>query len=404
MASLSALLLLATLVPSWGVLSTGAQTTVERFTLDTKWRLQERSPDGTMIVVIDTGPTTVCTFAIPTGQEIACADLEDRQISMRAEDVAWAPDSRSFVFAEQGLTYLVDGDLWRFEARTGDLTNLTDDGVSGPLPLFSRGDTSEPFYVDVAPAWSPDGATIAFSRSTFTLGSDMTPSELWTLDVASGKQTVLARFDREVAGVLYYGMAWSSDGSAILVSVSHPDYTDERNGVWAVSAASGEATQLTGASAELDGHAPSILSISPAGNDLILEYPYHIHSADLTDDRSGFALLEIDTGDVTPIEVLAAHADAHAVPVGPTFAANGEYIVFAVRNLTAGEGSLIARHIESGAESTVATLPNGALPFTANPGEAIGIGADGTAFTRTELFEGYLVQLPDDLLPPSTSA
>ena len=214
---------------------------------------------------------------------------------------------------------------------------------------------------------------------------------------------MLARFDREVAGVLYYSTAWAPDGSVIYVSVSHPNYTDARNGVWAVRTASGEAAQLTGATAELDGHAPSVLSISPAGDALILEYPYHIHSAEPTDDRSRFALLEIDTRTVTPIEAPATNANSHAIPVSPAFSPNGEYIIFATRDLGATESALIARNIESGEDVVLATLPDRAMPLTVNPGEMIVIGADGKAFIRTELFEGYLVQLPDNLLT-STSA
>lgn len=61
----------------------------------------------------------------------------------------------------------------------------------------STGPSINPVVLDTYPAWSPDGRTIAFTRSS---------KEIWTLDVASGAMARLAD------GVL---PAWSPDGARL---------------------------------------------------------------------------------------------------------------------------------------------------------------------------------------------
>ena len=53
------------------------------------------------------------------------------------------------------------------DAVTGELTNVTEDGVNGRIPIF---DTDEveftELFIDVSPTWLPDSSGITFSRST----------------------------------------------------------------------------------------------------------------------------------------------------------------------------------------------------------------------------------------------
>src|SRR6478735_9623633 len=81
-------------------------------------RLITLSPDGTMVAGLQKETGALCTFAVPSGETVACADLDEQRIALREDDLRWSPDSQSIIFAEKAFIYLVDGDLWRFEAKT----------------------------------------------------------------------------------------------------------------------------------------------------------------------------------------------------------------------------------------------------------------------------------------------
>src|SRR5690606_15648635 len=124
---------------------------------------------------------------VPAGESVSCVELrtDDLDVTLDPASISWSPASDALVFAERSAQYLVDSDIWRFEIATGELTNLTDDGVGGGLPIISSEDDTEEFLVDLVPAWSPDGATIAFSRFTFG-ADDPIPTYVMLIDVASG--------------------------------------------------------------------------------------------------------------------------------------------------------------------------------------------------------------------------
>ena len=110
----------------------------ERFALPDADRILSLSPDGTMAVAIGGDRDTLCTYTVPAGDEVACADLAEHGIRLRPEDVAWSPDSHTLAFAENALQMFVDGDLWLMDAASGELTNLTDDGFEGGLPFLDE--------------------------------------------------------------------------------------------------------------------------------------------------------------------------------------------------------------------------------------------------------------------------
>ena len=63
-----------------------------------------------------------------------------------------------------------DSDLWVMDAQTGALTNLTDDGFDAGILLPKE--VRIRLFVDLAPAWTPDGQAITFSR-TLGIGGDL---------------------------------------------------------------------------------------------------------------------------------------------------------------------------------------------------------------------------------------
>ena len=367
------------------------------------WRVYALSPDGTMVIAAEPGAPELCTFAVPSGEEIACADLETADIALNPADIDWAPDSSGVVFAEMVFTYLQDGDLWFVDAQSGELENLTDDDFSGMLPFFDSESIDETIYADVSPAWSPDGSTIAFSRTTIDGGQEDTPSALWLLDVASGEARELALFDPTYPGALIWGMDWSPDSGTVYATAGFAGYRTEDNGVWAFDVESGEGEQLAGPSAEHEGASPSVLAVSPAGDALVISYPNFINAFPAA-EHSGYALLDLTTGDVTPIEPGEEMSGELAVSVGPNFAPDGETLIFGVRRPVDQDGFIVARNIDTGEETVLATTPEGEMPAIADPNIPVLISETGVVYVHLAIESGVILTLPDEMLAASDDA
>lgn len=366
-------------------------------------RLQTLSPDGSMIAATTLGGGDLCVFTVPDAEEIACTNLLELRINIDPASINWSPDGSALVFSERAAQFLVDSDIWLFELETSTLTNLTDDGVAGGLPsggggglLTIPGDALEdPFLVDLVPAWSTDGATIAFSRSILS-GAGDTPTSLMLLDAATGEVTEVAVFSETASFALPFKLAWSVGGNVIFASGNSTDPDDDLNGVWAFDVARGNFTKLAGASDAFNGAAPALAAVSPTGDALVISYPAFIWGTRTPEDGSGYALLDLIDGEVTPIEPAAAYAGDYSVIVGPNFSPNGTALVFGVRQPSQNAGFVIARDIETGNETVLAELPEGDFPIASDPMAPVQIGG-GMALVLTDLSTGVLIELPEEL-------
>ncbi len=365
-------------------------------------RLYALSPDGTMVIGAGQEDQSLCTFAVPSGETIACANLNERDINLREEDIRWSPNSHEVVFAERAFVYFKDGDIWTFDAQTGELTDLTDEGDVGKFSPIDRDEQTKDVYFDVSPAWSPDGSKIAFSRTTFAVDSDDTPNDLMTVDVATGEVATVANFDPTFPGALYFGMGWSPEGSTIYASAGYTDPGNPRNGVWAFDAGTGEGTQLAGPSDDVNGAFPALLAVSPAGDTLTVDYPAYLSQYGYSgeNDASGYGVLTLADSSVTLIDRPIDVTEYGFLTAGPNYAPDGKTLIYGVRGLDNESGLVLAQSIESGEQTVLVTLPDGEFPLTINPGVPIQIGANGTVFIQASLESGYLMTLPDSYLTP----
>jgi len=339
---------------------------------------------------------------VPSGETIVCANLNEHDINLREEDIRWSPNSHEVVFAERAFVYFQDGDIWTFDAQTGELTDLTDEGDVGKFSLLNRDEQTKDVYFDVAPTWSPDGPKIAFSRTTFPVDSDDTPNDLMTVDVATGEVATVAHFDPTFPGALYFGMGWSPDGGTIYASAGYSDPENPRSGVWAFDAGTGDGTQLAGPSNDVEGAFPALLAVSPAGDTLTVDYPAYLSQYGFGDgnDASGYGLLTLANSSVTMIERPVDLTEHGFLTAGPNYAPDGKTLIYGVRDIDHDIGLVLAQSIESGEVRVIATLPDGQAPTTINSGVPIQIGANGTVFIQTRLESGYLVALPGEYLTP----
>ena len=395
-------LLLTGILPVFAQEATPASEELTPYAPAEATRLYALSPDGTMVIGAGQGDQSLCTFAVPSGETIACADLNEHDINLREEDIRWSPNSHEVVFAERAFVYFRDGDIWTFDAQTGELTDLTDEGDIGKFSPIDRNDQTKDVYFDVAPAWSPDGSQIAFSRTTFPVGSDDTPNDLMTVDVATGEVTKVANFDPTFPGALYFGMGWSPDGGTIYASAGYSDPGNPRSGVWAFDAGTGEGTQLAGPSDEVEGAFPALLAVSPAGDTLTVDYPAYLSQYGFGggSEASGYGLLTLADSSVTLIERPVDLTEHGFLTAGPNYAPDGKTLIYGVRSLENDSGLVLMQSIESGDVTVLATLPDDQAPLTINPGVPVQIGANGTVFIQTSLESGYLLTLPDEYLTP----
>lgn len=267
------------------------------------------SPDGSSIAGVrsasdDRAGDELCTFDIETLDQRACTSVAGLGSPLRLEDVTWSPDGSMLAFTAHAFRTLMDGDLWLMDAMTGQVSNLDDDGFVGEIPFL--GDTTDGLVtVDVSPAFTPDGGSVTFSRSTFE-GTTRLGNDIATVSVEGGTPTRLTTVSDQV-GVAYFGMAWAPDGSMLAYSYASVDPDDRRNGIWVVAADGSRQRPLAGATDPRLG-APAVARMSPLGDRLLAWYPVATGRQEGADT---LALVDIDSGSVTPLRV-----DGDGPPIG----------------------------------------------------------------------------------------
>jgi Tol biopolymer transport system component len=150
-------------------------------------------------------------------------------------DPSFSPDGQSVVFSGNVGGLL---DLYVYDLRARRLRRLTEDA-----------------FAELQPAWSPDGRTIAFSTDRFTSRlEDLSFGDyrLALLDVASGAVRELPGFEN----AKNIDPQWSADGGSLYFVSDHNGVSN----VYRLEVASGRQTQVTNVDTGVSG----ITNLSPA--------------------------------------------------------------------------------------------------------------------------------------------
>lgn len=154
---------------------------------------------------------------------------------------SWSPDSTHVAAVGQPLGTQNDTDLWIMDAATAEWRNLTDDGYTEALSSAPPGVT-----IELQPAWSPDGETIAVESSTIAENGGWESTVLNLIDVESGERRVLplpGSTEGTQAGSTS-GINWSPDGSRLAVSLRHAELSPALDGLWLIDVTNGENQQI----------------------------------------------------------------------------------------------------------------------------------------------------------------
>ena len=186
----------------------------------------------------------LCVYAVPSLAPRSCSApgvyLGDNGPNHISGGVSWSADGESLVFADGLLQLLQDGDIWKLHAGTGELENLTDDQFHGEVP-FDIGE-SNPVYIDLQPAFSPTGESIAFSRTTFTTTERAVPSVV-QIDLNTSEIATVATLPSDPYHLIDGRILWSNDGSRVFFTTSGIDLS--ANALWSAKSDGTSLIQIT---------------------------------------------------------------------------------------------------------------------------------------------------------------
>jgi DNA-binding beta-propeller fold protein YncE len=292
------------------------------------------SPDGSRLAVWNWNreEPAICALDAATLAEQRCAPVPRGLIA--ADSVAWSPDGTRVAFTEEALRHGKDGDIWVADFEAGTATNLTDDGTEESL----RAPVGTP--IDVAPAWSPDGTEIVFSRSVREgedeEGEDIVYTSLYRIPAMGGEpREVVKVADRWL--VVYTGLRWLADGTILYSLDMYSD--DPANGVWTVAADGGEPRQILSAREELRVLWTLVVDVSAKGQALLLA------------DWNVYAVLDLATGEVTALTL----ASGEGRPGGAAFSPDGSRLLV-LDNAADPDGQLVVIDLATGTEQIVSAL------------------------------------------------
>ncbi|HEY7045574.1 MAG TPA: hypothetical protein VH373_00035 [Jatrophihabitantaceae bacterium] len=112
------------------------------------------SPDGRR--VFGTKGATPCVFDVDGSNDV-CAGKE---VSVDVSRAVWSPDGTHVAFTDDFYRMFWDPDIWVLDAATGQVTDLTDDGVA----KVDLGHKDPKANYDLLPRWSPDSKSVRFAR------------------------------------------------------------------------------------------------------------------------------------------------------------------------------------------------------------------------------------------------
>ncbi len=321
----------------------GAWRVAESVTIDTDGFAPKLSPDGRWVAGLkDLDARQLCIWRVSTGEERCNGE------SQRVADasIAWSPDSRQVAFSQNGAE--LDSDIFVLDVRRNSLTNLTDDAVDD---LKAAATAGEFVIYDQWPAWSPDGAELAFLRILNPRDEagqrqiSISRAVLETGQVVRGPELVtdepLALVAETVGAIT--PLLWLADGTVVFAIRGGPDIT----GVYESDVTSGRPVVIESDPAIPVAKTPVLTGATANGDRLSFYWLWEDIAIDDAFHRYGW--FDHDSGELTPIVLDAPQGEVVAAP--PRFSPDGTAMVYGVTadETTSRDATILVQDLESGA-------------------------------------------------------
>jgi hypothetical protein len=255
--------------------------------------LARMSPDGTRLF----GLAGELCATVLGGSGERCVERDG--VSVDLPRARWSPDGTKIVFTDDFWRMFHEPDVWVFDVTSGDLTNLTDDGVDAS----DLDDSDQGARLDLLPSWTEDGAAVRFARGT--LEGDAV--ELMSVGVDGGEATTVRELD--CAATELVALAWSADRVAWTCGAAEAE-------VWHAGQDDGEPERVL---AGAEGEDRMALSFSPDGQWLLVD---SISQYSAIEEPAGGLARAVPTGGGDPVPV----ADGRVTY--PTWSPSGHAIAY----------------------------------------------------------------------------
>lgn len=255
------------------------------------------SPHGTMIFEARSDrPDEICIRVIEA-DETRCGSLPpeiieieglmDPNMVVDVSSATWAPDSSAVAFSLNWSPTLIDSDIYLLDADSGDIRNLTDDGIEDYRSMTAE----DEIPIDTYPTWTPEGDALLFHR--VDLGSGTATIMRLPLD-ASEPETV-ATFPDDLAPVLNAPIHALPDGTLMFSTFPNRNLPELRSGVVRMAPDGTMEVLMPNEHEEIGYKGIELLGVSPDGARFLA---YFVNDrVELT-----FALVDMTTGEETSIE------------------------------------------------------------------------------------------------------
>lgn len=339
------------------------------------------SPDGSRFAVSQPLQQRLCIFDAATLAEVTCAATDEIAGGARLLDAVWSPDSTRLAFGEDDAQYGADSDLYVLDAASGSITNLTGDNYAG-----DAAEAPGTLFVDLAPAWTPDGQSLTFSRTSWP-GGVATESAIAQIAVGGGEVQIRSELPIEEDALISSGTGWSPDGATFYYSVTSATSRNRETGIWAFDPSTGAQTPVaTGGGEQLGPLA--LLAVSPAGDRLLGWYPESYNG--FSPDQQFPVLIDPATGTITPVKPPRTVPTDHPGFTVPAFSPDGSMLL-GLTTLSEGEAQLWTIELATGTTVIlVEDLENAMIEVGRTPTWA----ANGNVMTgRYPIGNGYLLSI-----------
>ena len=281
------------------------------------------TPAPSRIAVFDGEPWVLSAWYLPgkdtknlflarldgTDQHAILADLPGEHIAP-----AWAPDGRSFAFVNRDAATPL-GSIWTAKADGSGAALLTDGGGDCPDGIFH-------------PSWSPDGSKLAVICDPDPGGKE---GSVATYDPVSRKVTRLATVTWPEH--VDHAPAWSPDGKSLAFAILHWDPTNQfldGSLVAVMPAAGGPVRRLTTLDTNMSGPA-----WSPDGSELAM-FSNDLGNMHTTDQPSNVYAIKPDgTGQR---QITKSSVDGHMRITSPRWTPDGTRMLVTIGIAPPGAG------------------------------------------------------------------